>query len=281
MHRWRRTDSEVREITMNFIAKMTLVFLALTGAFGGRAVDAATPNQIQWLRVSDRLLSGNGLDGTFDMAKMGQFIDWVENKQSKAIYKAAYLGQLRVNVIETSGNAVHLPDFPNDELIYILVGGLTLTADSTKIDQTFYAGDRILVPKGWSGVWRVHAGVYREIALTPSDYYDGKNQSRPLPKSASVLVVDPPNAPGTRLLYRGAYIVEAQNADGTETRSFAQQSDEVVHILRGTLTLRTANKSAIFKPGDIVIVPRGFTGESQVSAAYRAVIVRAEPRPHA
>jgi uncharacterized cupin superfamily protein len=230
----------------------------------------------RWIRVSDELLSGKGIDEPYNQQEMAQFIDWVENEDSTAQHKVPFLGQFMVDVVETSGNAVHLPNFPNDEFVYIVVGGLTLTSDLTKVDQTFYAGDRVLVPRGWAGVWRVHAGVFREVATVPSNYFDVSSQAQAAPKGALPFIIDPPKTPGTHQLHNGAYIVEAQNAGREETRAIEQQSDEVVHILGGTLRLTAAGKTEIFRPGDIVIKPNGFKGDSYVTAGYRAVVARAK-----
>jgi hypothetical protein len=128
---------------MKFKRNIAIAVLGIIGLAAG--VGAATSLQkavptvgpIRWIRVSDALLSGKGLTEAFDMAQMGQFTDYVEDQKAIATHKAPYLGQLRVNVIETTGNSVHLPNFPNDEFVDIIAGGLTLTADDTKVEQTF------------------------------------------------------------------------------------------------------------------------------------------------
>jgi uncharacterized cupin superfamily protein len=233
-------------------------------------------DQKHWLRVTDELLSGRGINDPYNMEEMVQFTDWVEDTSVTAVHKVFYLGQFLIDIVQTSGNAVHLSNFPNDEFFLILVGGLTLTSDETKADQTFFAGDRVVVPKGWSGVWRVHAGVFREIATVPSNYFDVSSKSQQPKKGALPFVVNPPKTAGTHQIHDGTYIVEAQNAAREETRSIDEKSDEVVQILGGTLTLKSGDQSEIFKPGDIVILPKGFRGESHVTAGYRALVARAK-----
>jgi uncharacterized cupin superfamily protein len=267
---------------MKFKRNIAIAVLGIIGLAAG--VGAATSLQkavptvgpIRWIRVSDALLSGKGLTEAFDMAQMGQFTDYVEDQKAIATHKAPYLGQLRVNVIETTGNSVHLPNFPNDEFVDIIAGGLTLTADDTKVEQTFYAGDRVMIPKGWSGTWRVHAGVFREIAITPSNYFDGSGQSQPAPKGVAAFLIDPPKTAGIYVVHDGTYTLEAENVSSARTLALVQGTDEAIHILHGNLSLKTGDESEIFKPGDIVVIPKGFRGESYVTAGYRAITARAK-----
>jgi uncharacterized cupin superfamily protein len=232
--------------------------------------------QKHWLRVSDDLLHGKGLVDPYNMGSMEPFIDWVDNPEAQTIYKVLLRGELLVEIAETTNVAAHFPNFPNDELIYIIAGGITLTSDASKVDQSFYAGDRVMIPKGWAGIWRVHAGVYRAIATVPANYFDISSQQTAPPNGVSVFAIDPPKTLGTHQLHNGTYIVEAQNAFREETVPVALQSDEVIHVLGGTLTLNAADQSEMFNPGDVVVLPKGFEGESHATAGYRALIARAK-----
>jgi uncharacterized cupin superfamily protein len=232
--------------------------------------------QKHWLRVSDDLLRGEGLVDPYNMGSMEPFIDWVDNPEAKTVYKVLLRGQLLVEIAETTSVAAHFPNFPNDEFIYIVAGGITMTSDASKLDQSFYAGDRVVIPKGWAGIWRVHAGVYRAIATVPANYFDISSQLTTAPAGVSAFAIDSPKTAGTYQLHNGTFVVEAHNALREETLPVSLQSDEVVQILGGTLTLKAADKSEMFNPGDIVVLPKGFRGESHATAAYRALIARAK-----
>lgn len=190
------------------------------------------------------------------------------------VRKVVFTGQLRTSVIQGAGDAIHLPSFPDDEFFCIIVGGLTLTADETKAAQVFYPGDCVFVPKGWAGVWQQHAGVYREVTTVPSSYSLAESiESNPPVKGARAFALEVPKKAGTQRLHTGSLIVETENAARSRTRAVTVESDETIRILRGNLTLKSADHSDTFKPGDFVILPQGVNAEMQVSDGYRAQIV--------
>jgi uncharacterized cupin superfamily protein len=236
---------------------------------------AAPPGKIEWLRVPDDLLSGIGIKDSLDLGKQAEHVG---NQAAAAeLRKVVFAGQLRTSVVQGAGDAIRLPSFPDDEVFCIIVGRLTLTADEDKVDQDFYAGDCVFVPKGWVGVWRQHAGVYREWATVPASYsFTESLKSNPPAKGARAFALEVPQAAGTHRVHTGSLIVEAENTARDSTRSITTETDETIHILRGNLTLKSASKSDIFKPGDIVILPKGLNAEMLVGAGYRAFIVRAK-----
>lgn len=235
----------------------------------------ATPSaKVEWLRVPDDLLSGNGINEPMDL---GQFKHEPSKDAVSDMRKVVFAGQLRTSVIQGGADAIHLPSFPDDEFFCVIVGRLTLTADENKIGQVFYPGDCVFVPKGWAGVWRQHSGVYRELATVPTSYsFSESVTSNPPVKGARAFALEVPKEPGTHRLHTGSLIVEAENAVRDSTQSGTVETDETVRVLRGNLTLKMADRSEIFKPGDIVIVPKGSNAEMQISAGYQALIVRAK-----
>lgn len=232
------------------------------------------PAAITWLRVPDDLLSGKGINDSLDLGTQVQHLG--NTPATPDSRKVVFAGQLRTSVIQGAADSVHLPSFPDDEVFCIIVGRLTLTTDENKINQNFYPGDCVFVPKGWVGVWRQHAGVYREWATVPASYsFSESIQSNPPVKGARAFALEAPHELGTHRLHSGSLIVEAVDVAQEDTRSIATQADETIVILKGNLTLKTTDKSEIFKPGDIVILPKGLKAELQISAGYRALTVRA------
>lgn len=252
--------------------------VAMTGMHFSSAADpnvARQPRQIEWLRVPDDLLSGKGINESLDLGKQVQHVD--TKAGSAELRKVVYSGQLRTSVVQGAADAIHLPSFPDDEFFCVVVGRLTLTADETKNDQDFYAGDCVFVPRGWAGVWRQHAGLYRELATVPSSYsFSTSVESNPPVKGARAFLLEVPADAGTHRLHTGSLMIEAENASRDDTRPVTANSDETIRILRGNLTLKSAAKAETFKPGDIVILPKGLDAQMRVSAGYRALIVRAK-----
>jgi uncharacterized cupin superfamily protein len=265
-------------LSIRNLLKATFVVICSALIHSGSASQssvAVPPGKIEWLRVPDDLLSGIGIKDSLDFGKQ---VEHVGNQAATAeLRKVVFAGQLRTSVVQGAADAIHLPSFPDDEFFCIVVGRLTLTADVDKIDQEFYAGDCVFVPKGWVGVWRQHAGVYREWATVPASYsFTESLKSNPPVRGARAFALEVPQATGTHRLHTGSLIVEAENAASDSARSITAQTDETIHILRGNLTLKSAGMSDIFKPGDIVILPKGLNAEMRVGAGYRAFIVRAK-----
>jgi uncharacterized cupin superfamily protein len=236
---------------------------------------ATRAGRIEWLRVPDDLLSGKGINDSLDLGNQVQHVGGKPAAADKR--KVVFAGQLRTSVIQGAGDALHLASFPDDEFFCVIVGRLTLTADEYKTDQEFYPGDCVFVPKGWAGVWRQHEGVYRELATVPASYsFTESIKSNPPVKGARAFVLEVPSSPGMHRLHSGSLVIEAENAPREGSRSGTVEADETIQILRGNLTLKAADKLEIFKPGDIVILPKGLNAEMQVSAGYRALVVRAK-----
>jgi len=120
--------------------------------------------------------------------------------------------------------------------------------------------------------WR---GIGVHVERNRHNSYSESIESNPPVKGARAFALEPPKTLGTHQLHNGSLIVEVENASRDRTRSITAETDETIQILRGNLTLKAADKSEIFKPGDIVILPKGLDAEMQVSAGYRAIIVRA------
>lgn len=90
--------------------------------------------------------------------------DWAEDVTAGSAHLMPHRGQFIVDVVAIESNAVHQPSKPGDELVVVLNGILTLTDDSDRKEQIIRAGEMVLIPAGWAGLYRVQAenGVFRE-----------------------------------------------------------------------------------------------------------------------
>src|SRR3546814_11473259 len=75
-------------------------------------------------------------------------------------------GQVIVDIVEIDANAVHQPSKPGDEVVVVLNGILRLTTDADGDVQDILAGEAVLIPAGWAGLYRVigERGRFRELA---------------------------------------------------------------------------------------------------------------------
>jgi len=60
--------------------------------------------------------------------------------------------------------------FPHDEFIYILSGSLLLT-DADGVERKYAAGDSLMVPKGFTGIWH-QSENFRELVVIEREAYD-------------------------------------------------------------------------------------------------------------
>lgn len=70
-------------------------------------------------------------------------------------------GCLQTGVYQTGRNRFTSSDpYPHDEFMYFLQGGVTLSSTDGTVTEV-KAGDGVLLPKGWTGVWDSQG--YRKI----------------------------------------------------------------------------------------------------------------------
>jgi uncharacterized cupin superfamily protein len=78
--------------------------------------------------------------------------------------KVLHQGEVVVALYESKPALIDVKDpFPYDEFVVVLEGEVTLTAmDGEK--KTYKTGENFLVPKGWTGTWRMPEH-YREMIV--------------------------------------------------------------------------------------------------------------------
>lgn len=109
-------------------------------------------------KINNSTLAGVGL---------GEFAAWPDTMilegTSKHTLSEVFSGEIVIGVYqsETIKLAITEP-WPFDEMILILNGELYLHHSEEKIAKKFIAGDIVIVPKGYTGTWKM-LGQYREL----------------------------------------------------------------------------------------------------------------------
>lgn len=233
-----------------------------------------SPGGCEWIEVPPSALRGEGLRPYVE-GEITNLFDWAENPAGTSTHLMPHRAQFIVDVVEIEANAVHQPSKPGDEIVTVLNGTLRLTDDNGGQEQEFNAGEMVLIPAGWAGMYRVIAGdgPFRELAIVPGDYFEPG--VAPLPSGLSPRRLVLPAAPGVHTLHRARYAVEADIADKQREWTIATAADEIIRIEAGTLHLAsTSNATAVFGAGSVVILPAGFSGTAQVTSGYRALVAR-------
>jgi len=227
-----------------------------------------------WERISAEALAGHGITTPYNIDDLTPFIDKIDGPPPRAFHTVLFRGQLLLDAVKSSSAAVHFPNHPGDELVLIKAGSVTLTTDSTGIAQTFHTGEWAVIPKGWVGWWRASPGEYGEFAIAHGKFFDDSAPKGN--KDLAPIAIVPSKTEGMRTLYSGTLVVEEHNLSKAD-RSIDQGADEAIQVLGGVLTLKTSIKAESFKAGEVVVIPKGFKGQSLVSAGYRALVVRFAP----
>ena len=185
-----------------------------------------------------------------------------------------------------------------DEFVLVLNGKLILTEQNGKA-QEFTPGDVVILPKGYTGTWEMR-GDYRELAVvpvTPGDITERDGSPvRMNPDMMAGLGLTPiPNDGFIDILVEGeleftlgdlytgqnlrAVVVESTPAK-TDHRNRPLEYDEFVLVLNGGLVLTEQNgRRQEFRPGDALVVPKGYTGTWEQLGAYRelALVLATDP----
>jgi uncharacterized cupin superfamily protein len=227
----------------------------------------------EWIAMPPEALKGEGLQPYPEGATSNLF-DWAENPQAASRHLMPHFGQFIVDIVEIEDNAVHQPSKPGDELVIVLNGILSLTTDGGAVEQTYRAGEMVLIPAGWAGIYRMISenGPFRELAIVPFDYFENAPIQAPSGQSPRRLTL--PTKPGRHELHRNRYALEAVTLDRAGGWDIEARSDEIIRILTGSLVLSTPGESGNFGPGSLVILPVGFAGRAEASAGYRSLTAR-------
>ena len=236
--------------------------------------DRSAGRDVKWVEVPPGALQGQGL-APYDFNASANLVDWVESMDdAQSVHLTPYCSDFVIDVVEIKPNAVHTPSKPGDEFLLVINGVLRLLTDSTKVEQVFKAGDMLMIPAGWHGIYRMESevGWFRELAMTPGDYFVPSRI--PPPSDRSPYLLELPQARGKHEIFKGRYVLEAENIEHAGSWAVTSSSDQVVQVLAGTLVLTTGGDSASFGSGSIVVLPRGFVGTAKTLPGYRALNAR-------
>jgi uncharacterized cupin superfamily protein len=235
--------------------------------------DTLRRSSVGWIEVPPDALMGAGLS-PYREGEIRNLFDWAENVTGRSVHRMPHRGQFIVDVVAFETNAVHQPSKPGDEIVLVLKGTLTLTDDSDRKQQVFQAGEMVLIPAGWAGIYRVHSadGFFHELAIVPGDYFDPGAAPPPSGLSPRRLIL--PTSTGRHELHRNRYVLELHNVDQPSDWTISEATDEVIQVLAGTLTLEAPDRTGSFKAGSVLVIPRGFSGRARVQPGYRGLHAR-------
>jgi uncharacterized cupin superfamily protein len=154
----------------------------------------------------------------------------------------------------------------NTEVFHLNAGRVTL-ADKSGREETFQAGDTVLLPRGAEFAWKQSEDVKEYFAVF--DFEPARNDARPGAGEALTFVKLDPNVALTTASLGGhgySYYSSPSHAsvgvwetDGVESKDFGVATHtELMIIVSGAVTLRSPHgQPETFQAGDVALVPRG------------------------
>jgi len=122
-------------------------------------------------RMSPDKIAGLGLAEDEPFIPPDQILEGAHKPRGEVLF---YGDELVTLVYEDEAGTFAIPQpFPYDEFVMVVSGKLTLT-DATDQVQAFVAGESVVVPRGFTGIWKME-GNYRELVAIERTAYDNAN----------------------------------------------------------------------------------------------------------
>ncbi len=149
---------------------------------GGGAKTAAAPIPV---RMNPDKLAGVALPPSEPFITPDQVLEGSHRPRGEVLYQGEELVR---EVYEDNAATYAISDpFPVDEYVLVLSGKLILT-DSRGTLHEYFPGDSLMVPKGFTGIWKM-LGNYRELVAIERAAYE--RAFGPLPSAESAKSADP------------------------------------------------------------------------------------------
>ena len=126
-------------------------------------MNALTPT-----RMSPDKIAGLGLAEEEPFIPPDQILEGAHKPRGAPLFQGDEL-VIEVYEDEPAAFAITQP-FPYDEFVMVVSGKLTLTDAADRV-QEFAAGESVVVPKGFTGIWKME-GNYRELVAIERAAYD-------------------------------------------------------------------------------------------------------------
>ena len=126
------------------------------------------------LRLDPAKLSGQGLDEFPPLPNQpegtsGHFLKGLEDQATRG--SMLFEGDIVVQVAEMKPSKMQLVDHQIDEFVHVIEGGLIYTSDKGEVYE-FGPGDRVIVPKGFTGTRENKGDPYRELVIIETKSFE-------------------------------------------------------------------------------------------------------------
>ena len=153
---------------IDHVPPICLALLVCANLVTGVSVAAEEGQAVRAVRMDAEKLAGINLPAEEQFVAAEDVIEGNHNPRGEVLH---YGDQLIVEVYEDDVATFKIREPVHyDEFVLILSGKLILTG-SDGVAQEFVAGESLLVPKGFSGSWKM-LGNYRELIVIEREAYE-------------------------------------------------------------------------------------------------------------
>ncbi|MBW1844813.1 MAG: DUF861 domain-containing protein [Deltaproteobacteria bacterium] len=122
-------------------------------------------------RMNPDKIAGLGLVEEEPFISPDQILEGAHKPRGAPLFRG---DELVIEVYEDEPGTFALTQpFPYDEFVMVVSGKLILTDAAGRV-QEFVAGESVVVPKGFTGIWKME-GNYRELIAIERTAYDNAN----------------------------------------------------------------------------------------------------------
>jgi hypothetical protein len=164
----------VRKRTPTFSSLAASISLLGAAWFAAPPAAAAEEAKLQQkgailpVTLDRRKLSGVDLSAQPPFIEPSALLAGKSNPRGEILFRGE---ELIAEVYEDDALTMSISEpFPHDEFILVLNGVLILT-DASGAERTYTAGDSLVLPKGFTGIWNASAN-FRELVVIERKVYD-------------------------------------------------------------------------------------------------------------
>lgn len=250
------------------LASVLITLIAFVHSFNFSTV-TSSETIIEPFKIDERALSG------LDIPQ--QQLQAHPNREY--FQKQLYAGSdLSVFILSSETADNEISNFPIDEFVFYMNGRADIRT-SDQDEYSFYAGDYLFVPKGFSGNWINNGGSKYHLEL--SVISNKRSDANSISTAENPFLLDRELISGIGLseqasngyrdvLHSGVELEVVTESELPADISLSDtEKEQFIHVLQGMVTITPSNGEAhTFYTGDFFILPKGFNGQWKSEAQH-------------
>ena len=263
----------------SIMKKSIIAILPILFHLGVIAQQTTKESIVKPFKIEESILSG------MDIPKLK--LD--DHPEREYFQKRIYAGsELSIFILSSETALNEIKDFPIDEFVYYINGRADIiTSDNESL--SFYSGDYLFVPKGFSGNWTNNGGNTFHLEL--SVITNKRSDSTLTPKAKKPFLLDRELLSGIGLtkvdsihyrdlIYSGLELDVITESSKPSIRNIPYLEKEIlIHVLNGIVTIKPDRDEVYtFYKGDFFVLPKGFKGSWKSKGQSLSRVLKVIPK---